>query len=103
MDNILKTNVGNGSAKISVSFKKVVNTKQYESETLEATAEIELGPGVSSAEREIAQATLTAQVEYVALCELVFKWQLSQDRLEARKAELKNYVEAIRAKLGTDG
>lgn len=99
MDDILKANIGDSSNTITVSFKKTVNIKQYESEVVEVALETHIPKGITSAERALLTGILQAQAEYSVLCQLAYKAdQLPDTEFQRRRAELVNEVATLKAK-----
>lgn len=97
IDDILSKNYGEGkNPRITVNFNKLVRTKEYESERVEASYEIDVLPG-----EDLVMETLKAQaiLEYTMYQELLYKRQITQEDFTLRKTELDEALTAMEEKL----
>lgn len=102
MDDILQANVDDSSSVIKVAFKKTVNIKQYESETVEASVEAHIDRKLAGVERMLITGILQAQVEYSVLSQLAYKAeQLPDSEFQRRRSELVNEVNTLKTKAET--
>ena len=98
INKIMQASLGEVNNKMRVSFKKTVLVRDYETEVIEATTDIELDHEISGAERIFVSAILRAQMEYEAYCNLVMKGMIVQRDFDERKEALANEVNAVKAK-----
>jgi len=98
MDNIMEASFGEVSNKLSVSFKKTVLIRDYETEVIEATSNVELDENITGIERMFVTALLEAQMEYTVYCGLTAKGLITQQQLSSRKKELEDAIYSIKFK-----
>lgn len=93
----LKPQVGeeNTFNKMRISFKKVVNTAQYETETYEAETVVSIPQGLSGIEVEIVDAVITAQLEYGILAKLYKSGRLAETQFSESRTKLVDYVSSM--------
>ena len=97
IDDLIKTGYTTGKhAKISVSFNKLIRTKDYESERIQADLELDVNP-----EEDILLEIAKAQsiLEYSCMTQLLYKNQISQAEFNIRKEELNSALATIELKL----
>lgn len=95
MEDILSANIGESQGTLSAKFKKTVNIRQYESETVEANAELILDYPLSSPERALVTTILMAQVEYAVICQLYYKNQMAEGDFVERRSQIEKEVQAM--------
>lgn len=98
MDKIMGCTLGASddvSDTIRVTFKKTINTRQYESEVSEVEVTLKVPNSISGAERMLMTSILQAQAEYEVFCSLAFKGQITHQEFERRKEELTKAVSKI--------
>lgn len=105
IDDIMKASFGEQSGTIRACFKKTVNIKQYETESVEANGTLTFDEPLSGIERMLVNAILQAQLEYEACLQLACKGYITNEQLKDRKKcledgvnLLKNYGEALMGK-----
>lgn len=98
MNSILKSNLAETSSIISVSFKKTVLIRSYETEVIEGSTQITLDRNISGAERALIIAIAEIQIEYEAYTNLLMKGMITQSDFFDRKAQLVNNVLALKQK-----
>lgn len=98
MDDIMNASLGEVSNKLSVTFKKTVLVRDYETEVMEAVTSVELDHGVTGIERMFITAILEIQMEYTAYINLAAKGIVTQSALEQRKKNLEDGLYAIKYK-----
>lgn len=95
MNDILSANLVNVSGNLRAEFKKTVNVRQYESETVTLSVLAQVDESMTGPERLLTSAVLSAQVEYAVLVQLYFKKQISETEFVERRAELENEVQSV--------
>lgn len=99
MDTILGASFGEASSKIRATFKKTVKIRDYETEVIEVESTLDMGEQqLSGVERVLVSATLQAQVEYGAYCNLCYKGLVTQEELYRRRENLTADVKALKEK-----
>ncbi len=98
MDNIMKSNIGELSNKVSVTFRKTCYIREYETEVIESSTEIVLDNPVSATERMFISALLEAQMEYTAYVNLANKGLVTSSALAERRKELEQTMNTIKYK-----
>lgn len=101
IDEILSYNLdraGNGG-KVSVSFKKTVNVRQYETEVVEASMEVAFDEADAPEDVEEKIAVASAKVEYACMVNLLAKGQVTQTQFNERRSQLEQSVTAISTKM----
>ena len=99
---IIESNIGSGleNGVLTVNFKKVVNTKQYETESVEASLTVPLGVEDIGKRFEVIEAVALAKVEYGVLFNLLATGRITQSEFDARKVQLVSEVEILSNYLG---
>lgn len=95
MDDILRANIGESRGTLAAQFKKTVNIRQYESETVVVNAELTLDYPIGSPERTLITSILMAQVEYAAMCQLSFKGQMGDQDFYERRSQLEAELQSV--------
>lgn len=85
----------NDCEEITVSFKKTINVRQYESEVTEAYTTLKLPRNITGGERMLCLAIVQAQLEYEVFCTLAYKQFIKQTELSTRKKDLECAVTAL--------
>lgn len=98
MDSIMQASLGEVSNKLTVTFKKTVLIRDYETEVVESTTTVEIDQKLSAIERMFITALLQAQMEYTAYCNLAAKGIVTATELAGRKKMLEEGVYAIKFK-----
>lgn len=98
MDDILNSTFGETSSSIRATFKKTINIKQYETESIEVSSTLDLERELTGVERMIISAILQAQIEYEAYIQLRFKGLVTETEFYQRKASLEQEVQALKVK-----
>ena len=98
MDDIMQASLGEVSNKLTVTFKKTVLIRDYETEVIESTTSIELDHPVSAIERMFITAVLEIQMEYTAYINLAAKGLITQTQLLQRKQMLEEGLFSIKFK-----
>ncbi len=98
MNEILNSKVKSTGDKITVSYEKKINVKQYETETLSAETTLELQEPVEGIARVFLETLLSAQLEYSVYVQAGYRGYVTQEELSARIAEIEATVNAIYAK-----
>lgn len=88
MDDILKADFGETKGELAVSYKKTINTKQYESEVIELETKLAVDNNLSGVGRMAVATLLAAQLEYTCYVSLFRKGQISTTDFVARRDEL---------------
>ena len=98
MNEIMKASFGETSSSIRGTFKKTVNVKQYETESVEVSSTLEVDRPLTGIERMLMSAILQAQLEYEAYIQLTCKGTITNSQLETRRQELERDVNLLKAK-----
>ncbi len=102
VDNIvnraLAASFGEASNTLTVSFKKTLLIRDYETEVIESSTNLVLDHPISGAERAFITAIMRVQMEYEAYCNLVMKGMVTQLEFDQRKQALANDLVALKAK-----
>lgn len=89
--------------KISIGFKKVVNTAQYETETFDINMEMKIPKSLSGIELELVYAISVSQLEYGILSKLFLRGGLTDTDFKSKKEKIENYVSSTYLKALTLG
>ena len=98
MDNIMEASLGEVSNRLTVTFKKTVLIRDYETEVIEATNSVEFDHPLISIERMFVTAILEIQMEYTAYINLASKGIITQTQLSERKLMLEQSLYSIKVK-----
>lgn len=98
MDDILNASLGEVSNELSVTFKKTVLVRNYETEVVEAITSVKLDHPIKGIERMFITAILEIQMEYTVFCQLAVKGTVTQREFEERKKSLVNGLYSIKYK-----
>lgn len=101
MDNIMEASLGEVSNKLTVTFKKTVLIRDYETEVIEATNSVEFDHPLVGIERMFVTAILEIQMEYTAYVNLASKGLITQTQLTQRKTMLEQSLYTIKLKADT--
>lgn len=95
MEELLLSNFGEASSRITVSFKKNVQIAQYQTEAVQSDSELMMEKSMSAIEREVIVNTLACTNEFAVISHLYKKGQMSKDDFMSRKAKLEDSSEAM--------
>lgn len=98
MDKIMEASLGEVSNKLTVTFKKTVLIRSYETEVIESTITVDLEEELTAIERMFVTALLQVQMEYTAYCNLAAKGIVTVQQLTERKAMLEDGLYNIKYK-----
>lgn len=98
MDNIMEASLGEVSNKLTVTFKKTVLVRDYETEVIEATNSVEFDHPLIGIERMFVTAIMEIQMEYTAYTNLANKGLVTQSQLLERKDALEQGLYCIKYK-----
>lgn len=98
MDRIMEASLGEVSNKLTVTFKKTVLIRDYETEVIEATNSVEFDHPLVGIERMFVTAILEIQMEYTAYVNLASKGIITQSQLTERKTMLEQSIYTIKVK-----
>lgn len=98
MDRIMEASLGEVSNKITVTFKKTVLIRDYETEVIEATNSVEFDHPLIGIERMFVTAILEIQMEYTAYINLTTKGLITNTQFQQRKEELEQNLYNIKVK-----
>lgn len=98
IDKVLGASFGEASNVLTVSFKKTVLIRDYETEVIEASTNVTIDHPITGAERSLITAIMRIQMEYEAYCNLVMKGMVTQMQFDQRKQALANDLIALKAK-----
>lgn len=98
MDDVMQASIGEVSNKLTVTFKKTVLIRDYETEVIEATTSVDLDKPLTGIERMFVSAILQIQMEYTAYINLVSKGIVTKTQFEQRKTALEESLYNIKYK-----
>lgn len=98
MDSIMDASLGEVSNKLTVTFKKTVLIRDYETEVIEATSSVEFEHPLVGIERMFVTAIIEIQMEYTAYVNLASKGIITQSQLTERKLMLEQSLYTIKVK-----
>lgn len=98
LDKIMEASLGEISNKISVTFKKTVLIRDYETEVIEATNIVEFDHNLSGIERMFVSAIIEVQMEYTTYINLLTKGLITKGVFEQRKKNLEEALYSIKYK-----
>ena len=98
MENIMKASLGEVGNKLTVTFKKTILVRDYETEVVEATTSVDLDEKLTGIERMFVTILLQAQMEYTSLINLATKGIVTGTQLTDKKKSLEESVTAIKLK-----
>lgn len=98
MDSIMDASLGEVSNKLTVTFKKTVLIRDYETEVIEATSSVEFEHPLVGIERMFVTAIIEIQMEYTAYINLASKGIITQSQLTERKLMLEQSLYTIKVK-----
>jgi hypothetical protein len=98
MDNIMEASLGEVSNKLTVTFKKTVLIRDYETEVIEATNTVEFDHPLIGIERMFVTAIIEIQMEYTAYINLVAKGLITNSQFAERKKMLEEGLYSIKVK-----
>lgn len=98
MDKIMEASLGEVSNKITVTFKKTVLIRDYETEVIEATNTLELDHPLVGIERMFVTAILEIQMEYTVYINLASKGLITNTQLQERRKMLEQELYSIKYK-----
>lgn len=98
MDNIMQASFGEISNDLTVTFKKTVLLRQYETEVIESTSTVKFDHPLIGIERMFVTAILEIQMEYTAYINLTTKGLITNTQFQQRKEELEQNLYNIKVK-----
>lgn len=98
MDDVMEASFGEVSNELTVTFKKTVLIRDYETEVIEATNKVILNKALSGIERMFVDAVIEIQMEYTTYCNLAAKGIVTRTELAQRKQMLEDGIRAIKFK-----
>ena len=103
VDSALQSSFGESSSKMKVTVKKTVLIREYETEVVEASTELDIEDNVKGSERVLIGAILKTQMEYMIYVDLLFKQLITQTDYDERKQELDNSLRALKEQARQQG
>ena len=98
MEDIMNASFGEVSNKITVTFKKTVLIRDYETEVFEATNTVEFDHPLVGIERMFVAAIMQIQMEYTGYINLTAKGLITQSELALRRKSLEEGLYCIKYK-----
>lgn len=97
MNELLASSFGEQSNRLTISFKKTVSLGQYQTETVQADAEVifDNKDGMTAIERETINNVLMCTTEYSVISHIYLKGQMSQQEFLDRRKKLECSAEAM--------
>lgn len=103
IENMLNSSFGEPSSKMKVTFKKTVKVREYETEVIEATNELELDKEVTNGERVMIASLLKCQMEYMVYSDLLIRGTVTEQEFKEKRAEIENTIETFINKMNSLG
>lgn len=98
MDDIMNASMGEVSNELTITFKKTVQIRDYETEVIEAVNKVTMDNTLVGIERMFILGILEAQMEYAVYCNLATKGLVTKSELADRKKSLEETVYSIQYK-----
>ena len=98
LDDVMNSSFGESSSEIRASFRKTIQTRQYESEVVEYESTVKIDKQLTGAERILLSAILHIQLEYTAYCDLVYICYVTVEDFNSRKAALTEEINSLKSK-----
>jgi hypothetical protein len=98
MDDIMQASFGEVANELTVTFKKTVLQRQYETEVIESTSKVKLDNTLTGIERMFVTALIEVQLEYTTYVSLAAKGVITQSKLAERKQMLEEGLYSIKYK-----
>lgn len=98
MDKVMQASFGEISNDLTVTFKKTVLLRQYETEVIESTSTVKFEHPLIGIERMFVTAILEIQMEYTAYINLTTKGLITNTQFQQRKEELEQNLYNIKVK-----
>lgn len=98
MDKVMQASFGEISNDLTVTFKKTVLLRQYETEVIESTSTVKFDHPLIGIERMFVTAILEIQMEYTAYINLTTKGLITNTQFQQRKEELEQNLYNIKVK-----
>lgn len=98
MDDVMEASFGEVSNNITVTFKKTVLIRNYETEVIEATNNVAFEKPLSGIERMFVCAVIEMQMEYTVYVNLMSKGLITKTEFSNRKQRLEEALYSIKFK-----
>lgn len=98
MDKVMDASFGEVSNKLTVTFKKTVLIRDYETEVIEATSTVELEHPLKGIERMFVTGIMQVQLEYTVYISLQSKGLVTNTEMALRKKSMEEELYAIKYK-----
>ena len=98
MDDVMEASFGEVSNNITVTFKKTVLIRDYETEVIEATNNVVFEKPLSGIERMFVCAVIEMQMEYTVYVNLMSKGLITKTEFSNRKQRLEEALYSIKFK-----
>ena len=98
MDRIMSASFGETASSIRSTFKRTINIRQYETETLELSSTLDISRSLCGIERMVISAILQAQLEYEAYIQMSMKGYITSSEFDMRKKVLTEDIAGLVAK-----
>lgn len=92
MNNILSSKLGEKDSKLKITFKKTIKVREYETEVIEATNEIDVDSSISGIERVFISEILKVQLEYTIYVDLLARDMVTQHEFDERVQDINNTI-----------
>lgn len=98
MNKVMEASLGEVSNKLTVTFKKTVLIRDYETEVIEATNSVEFDKPLIGIERMFVSAIIETQMEYTTYVNLMSKGLITKSEFATRKQTLEETLFSIKYK-----
>ena len=98
MNKVMEASLGEVSNKLTITFKKTVLIRDYETEVIEATNSVEFDKPLIGIERMFVSAIIETQMEYTTYVNLMSKGLITKSEFATRKQTLEETLFSIKYK-----
>lgn len=100
LDSLLRATLSNteGTTEIKVSFRKTIQTRPYESETIDIDSSLLVDNNITSMERMLITSILQLELEYTVYSMLALQGKMSTEEFIKEKESIENAIDSLKAK-----
>ncbi len=103
LDSLLRATLSNteGTTEIKVSFRKTIQTRPYESETIDIDSSLLVDNNITSMERMLITSILQLELEYTVYSMLALQGKMSTEEFNKEKVSIENAIDSLKTKAST--
>ena len=103
LDSLLRATLSNteGTTEIKVSFRKTIQTRPYESETIDIDSSLLVNNNITSMERMLITSILQLELEYTVYSMLALQGKMSTEEFNKEKVSIENAIDSLKTKAST--